>query len=360
MDYVKKVIESGWWSKGSLCSEFEKEISEYVGAKYALALSSCTAGLHILCELCGFKENDEVITSPITFCSTVNAVLYTGATPIFCDIDKNTGVMDCDKLEGCITERTKGIIAVHYAGNACDMDKIMSIADKYNLKVIEDCAHALGTYYKGKHCGGFGVGGAFSFYATKNLATGEGGMITTNNEEYYNKASVVSLHGMDKNAYKRYQQNGSFKYDVVCTGYKYNMTDIAAGIGIAQLQSFKAMQRKRSDIASLYSAILSEIDAVKLLAVTENTVPSNHLYIISVREETRDIVMERLRDKYKVGTSVHFMPITSFSNYKDYKKNTPIAEEFAKGIISLPIYPSMELEDAKYVAEAIREITTRI
>lgn len=363
LNRVADVLKSGWWTKGSVTREFEKVFAEYVGAKYAVAVNSCTAAMHIALVAKGIGEGDEVISTPMTFCSTINTIVHTGAKPVLVDIDSKTGLIDVDKIEAAITEKTKAIVPVHYAGQSCDMDKINAIAEKYGLFVLEDCAHALSTEYKGKKIGSTGNACAYSFYVTKNISTAEGGMLTTDDEELYEKASVLSLHGMSKNAWSRYGTKGDWKYEVCDPGFKYNLTDIAAALGIAQMNKLDEMQDIRTEYAEIYNKAFDKIDGITYLKDNGLGKNSAHLYVIQIDKNKfdidRDTFIELLKE-YNIGTSVHFIPICMHPYYINnfgYKKGDfPETEKMFEGIVSLPLYPSMTREDVMYVIEAVREI----
>ena len=363
LNRVADVLKSGWWTKGSVTREFEKVFAEYVGAKYAVAVNSCTAAMHIALVAKEIGDGDEVISTPMTFCSTINTIVHTGAKPVLVDIDSKTGLIDVDKIEAAITEKTKAIVPVHYAGQSCDMDKINAIAEKYGLFVLEDCAHALSTEYKGKKIGSMGNACAYSFYVTKNISTAEGGMLTTDDEELYEKASVLSLHGMSKNAWSRYGTKGDWKYEVCDPGFKYNLTDIAAALGIAQMNKLDEMQDIRTEYAEIYNKAFDKIDGITYLKDNGLGKNSAHLYVIQIDKNKfdidRDTFIELLKE-YNIGTSVHFIPICMHPYYINnfgYKKGDfPETEKMFEGIISLPLYPSMTREDVMYVIEAVREI----
>ncbi len=363
---VTKVLESGWWTKGSVTSEFEQIFADYVGAKYAIAVNSCTAAMHIALLANGIGAGDEVISTPMTFCSTINNIIHVGAKPVLVDIDGKTGLIDANKIEAAITDKTKAIIPVHYAGQSCDMDKINDIARKHGLFVLEDAAHALSTEYKGKRIGGMGNATAFSFYVTKNISTAEGGMLTTDDEKLYEQASVLSLHGMSRNAWARYGNKGDWKYNVEVPGFKYNLTDIAAALGIEQMKKLGEMQTIRDEYAALYNSAFDKIDGITYLKDSGYGKISNHLYVIQIDENKfdidRDEFIEVLRE-YNIGTSVHFIPICLHPYYIEnfgYKKGDfPQTEKMFDGIISLPLYPSMSREDVDYVIEAVCEIAQK-
>ncbi len=366
IDAVTNVLKSGWWTKGSVTRDFEKIFADYVGAKYAIAVNSCTAAMHIALVAHGIGEGDEVISTPMTFCSTINTIVHTGAKPVLVDIDSRTGLIDADKIESAITEKTKAIVPVHYAGQSCDMDKINSIAKRYGLFVLEDCAHALATEYKGKKIGGHSNTCAYSFYVTKNIATAEGGMLTTDDKDLYEKASVLSLHGMSKNAWSRYGSKGDWRYEVAEPGFKYNLTDIAAALGIEQMKKLDEMQLIRKEYAKLYNEAFDKIDGISYLADNGYGVTSDHLYVIKIDNDkfsiSRDEFIELLKE-YNIGTSVHFIPICKHPFYIEkygYKEGDfPETEKMFEQIISLPLYPSMSREDVMYVIEAVCEIARK-
>lgn len=363
---IKEVIDtlqSGWLAKGPKTLQFEKEFAEYVGAKYAVAMNSCTAALHIALVAADIGPGDEVITTSMTFAASVNTILHVGAIPVFVDIDPETGLMDTGKIEEKITERTKAIVPVHYAGLACDLDRIYDIADKYNLFVSEDAAHAVYTEYKGKRIGHQAQGTvSFSFYATKNLATGEGGMLVTDNKEIADRARMLITHGMSKNAWNRYAKGGSWMYDIEEPGYKYNMCDIQASLGLTQLHRLQEMQSDRELNAQLYTKGLSEIKGLELQQVNDGTSKHAwHLYIIRITEEfpmSRNELIEYLTEK-NIGTSVHFIPVHMMSAYSKYRKGSflPNTERWFDEIISLPLYSTLKIEDIDRIVDSINQIS---
>ncbi|MBQ9957690.1 MAG: DegT/DnrJ/EryC1/StrS aminotransferase family protein [Clostridia bacterium] len=363
---VTDVIKSGWWTKGNVTKEFERIFADYVGAKYAVAVNSCTAAMHLALLAKGIGEGDEVISTPMTFCSTINNIVHVGAKPVLVDVDAKTGLIDVDKIEAAITDKTKAIIPVHYAGRCCDMDKINAIAKKHNLFVLEDAAHGLSTEYKGKRIGGQGNTAAFSFYVTKNISTAEGGMLTTDDPEVYEKASILSLHGMSKDAWARYGDKCDWHYEIEEPGFKYNITDIASALGIEQMKKLDDMQKIRDEYVEIYNNALDKINGIDYLKDNDFCKSSNHLYIINIDNSkfdiTRDDFINILRD-CNIGTSVHFIPIFLHPFYKDllgYKKGDfPVSEKLFDGIISLPLFPSMTREDVIYVTEVLREIAEK-
>lgn len=360
---VVNTLKSGWIGTGPKVTKFEELTREYVGAKYSVALASCTAALHLSLLAHNIGAGDEVITTPLTFCATVNSIIHAGATPVFADIDKNTMNIDENKIEEAITKKTKAIIPVHFAGRPCNMDAIIKIAKKHNLIVIEDAAHALGAEYKGKKIGAIGDTTCFSFYVTKNIVTAEGGMVTTNNKEIADKIKIYGLHGMSQDAWRRYSDKGYKHYEVVVPGYKYNMTDIQASLGMHQIQKIGRYDVKRKQIWDYYNENLRDLP-ITLPAETEpNTHHAMHLYTILVDKDSvgidRDEFMQKLFEK-GIGTGVHFSPVHLHKYYRDrfgYKDNDfPNAEYVGARTLSIPFSAKLSMKEASQIAEAIKEI----
>lgn len=361
---VTETLESGWLSKGPKVQQFEKEFAAFVGAKHAVALNSCTAALFLALKAKGVGPGDEVITTPLTFSSTANTIIHTGATPVFADIDEKTLNIDPEKLETAVTPRTKAVVPVHFGGQSCDMDAILAIAQTHGLFVLEDAAHAVYTTYKQRMIGSIGDATAFSFYATKNLATGEGGMLTTDDEELADKIRVLSLHGMSKGAWNRYSSNGSWYYEVESPGYKMNMFDLQAALGLHQLKRLDDMQKRREEITGQYQAAFQQIPGLITPFVHNEGRHAWHLYVLQVDEKqagvTRDEMITALKDEYNIGTSVHFIPVHIHPYYQKkfgFKETDyPLAMKYYKRTLSLPLYPSMSDEDVNDVIEAVRDI----
>lgn len=359
-------LRSGWIAKGPKTMEFEKRFAEYVGAKYAVAVNSCTAALHLALVAAGIGEGDEVLTTPMTFASSANVVIHTGARPVLVDIDPVTMNIDPKKIREKISPRTKAIIPVHIAGHPCEMDEIMAIAREHNLFVLEDAAHAIYTQYKGKMIGSIGNATAFSFYATKNLVTGEGGMVTTNDEDLYNKIRILSTHGMSRNAWNRYAQAGSWYYEILAPGYKDNMSDIMAGLGLSQLDKLERMQGMRQEIADYYKVEFGKMPEIEVPVELDYARHAWHLYIIKLNLDKLSIdrgkFVEELKEE-NIGTSVHFIPLHMHPYYRDtygYKPGDfPIAESVFERTISLPLYPKMSMQDASDVVNAVRRVVER-
>jgi len=366
IENVVETLKSGWLAKGPQTIKFEKMFADYIGVKHAIAMNSCTAALHIALLTAGVGPGDEVITTPMTFAASANTIIHCGAKPVFVDIDPVTACIDPDKIEKKITSKTKAIVPVHYSGQACDLDRIYQIADKYGLFVSEDAAHALYTRYNGRLIGNKCRDTAsFSFYATKNLCTGEGGMLVTDRDDIADKARVLVTHGMTRNAWNRYAKGGSWKYDIEYPGFKYNMSDIQAALGIKQLEKLDAMQKRREEIASMYNDAFKNNTALEIPKIAESTTTHSwHLYIIRLREGKlsidRDTFIQELNAR-NIGTSVHFIPVHLMSTYRksfDYKPgDLPVAEQWFKNIISLPLYPTMTDDNVYSVIEAVKEIT---
>jgi dTDP-4-amino-4,6-dideoxygalactose transaminase len=359
---VMHSFHSNWLSKGPKTVEFEKQFSDYVQANHSIALNSCTAGLHLAILAAGIGPGDEVITTPYTFVATANTILHTGAKPVFVDIDPVTMNINPHLLVEKITPKTKAIIPVHFAGYPCEMDLIMDIARTYNLVVIEDAAHSVYTTYKGRMIGSIGDMTCFSFYATKNLATGEGGMLTTNKEEWADQIRVMSLHGMSKNAWNRYTAKNSWFYEVEYPGYKYNMTDIQASLGLVQLKKLPMMQAIREKYAFLYHEAFSKNEGFILPHHDEIHRHAWHLYVIRLKEDAFNIdraaFIEELTQR-GIGTSVHFIPVHMHPYYQklEYRiGDYPEAEKAYAHAISLPLYPKMSESDVYRVIEAVQDV----
>jgi len=361
---VTEAIRSGWVTTGPKVKQFETEFSRYVGAKYAVAVNSCTAALHLALDAIGLKPEDEVITTPLTFAATTEVIRYFNARPVFVDVDAGCLNIDIQKIEKAITPRTRAIIPVHLAGFPVDMDAVCSIAHKWDLKVIEDAAHSLPTIYNHRSKTSLGDIVCFSFYATKTLTTGEGGMICTENEIWADHCRFMSLHGISSGAWSRYTQEGSWYYEILAPGYKYNMTDVAAAMGIAQLRKVEKMWQRRLDIAHKYNQAFSAMPELQIpLIPQDETSHGWHLYILRLNLErlciSRTEFIERLRVK-NIGTSVHFIPLHIHPYYQKtygYKaQDFPVAFNEYQRIISLPIYSRMSEQDIQDVIEAVKDV----
>lgn len=358
IEAVTDTVKSGWLTTGYHVLEFEKRFSAFFNAKYAIAVSSCTAGLQLALQAHGVGVGDEVLVPSFTFVSTVNVILHTGAKPVFVDIEPDTYNISPDDINRKITRKTKAIIVVHYSGLPVKLDQINAVAKKNKIIVIEDAAHAAGSKYLGKYIGSFSNTTCFSFYATKNLTTGEGGMVTTNDSKIANLISMSRLHGISKDAWKRYNKEGSWKYDVMFPGYKYNMTDVQAVLGIKQLEKLELNNKKRNELANLYDSYLKENPYIQLPIVTKESYHSRHLYPILINKYNRDKFIQYMK-KQGVGLSVHFIPVHQFSFYRNNFpiKNTDLSvtKDVGKKVVSLPLFPSMTEDDIKMIANLINE-----
>ena len=365
IEAVVEAINSGWLTMGPKCVEFEEEFKGFTRSKEAVMLNSATAALHLALKAIGLKEGDEVILPTNTFVATAEVVTYFNATPVLCDIEEDTHNIDVKKLKSLITSKTKAIIPVHFAGQPCDMDEIYEIANYYlktknqKIYIIEDAAHALPSYYKGQIIGSLPKTDitCFSFYATKTLSTGEGGMATTNNFEFAKKIKINRLHGISRDAWDRYTSKGSWYYEVVDNGFKYNSTDINAALGLVQLKKQFELKEKRAKIAKKYTQAFINNSKIITPVVKKDRESSWHLYVIKVNN--RDEVIEKLKEK-GIGCSVHFIPIHKHPYYKEkfnYKdSNYPVANKVYNMSISLPIYPDMSEDEVEYVIKNLKEI----
>jgi dTDP-4-amino-4,6-dideoxygalactose transaminase len=363
---VLEVLESGWLTTGPRVRQFEAEFAAYVRASHALAVNSCTAALHLALAALDIGDGDEVILPTMTFAASGEVVLYLKARPVLVDCLPGSHHMDPRKIQQAITPRTKVIMPVHYAGFPCDMAPILEIARSHNLKIVEDAAHALPAFYGDKMVGSIGDITCFSFYATKTLTTGEGGMITTEDAALADRMRILSLHGISRDAWKRYTAQGSWRYEILESGYKYNLTDMQAAIGIAQLAKCDAMCQARTRVADEYSRQLATIEAFEPPAYPAGSRHAWHLYVLRVNSQAltigRDQVIEELKAR-GIGCSVHFIPLHLHSLYQKtlgYRQGQfPIAEERFEHSISLPLYPDMTADEIDRVVSALREIAQK-
>lgn len=363
---IKEVVDtlkSGWIGTGPKVARFENLIAEYTGAKYAIALNSATAGMHLSLIACGIKPGDEVITTPMTFAATANVVEHIGATPVFADINISSMNIDPEKIEQKITKKTRAVIPVHMAGRPCDMTKIKKLARTYNLKIIEDAAHAFGAKYKNKMIGTIGDASAFSFYVTKNLITGEGGMVTTNDKKIAEKIRIYSLHGMSKDAWKRYSDSGFKHYLIEVPGYKYNMMDLQAAIGIHQLKAFEENQKRRKEIWEFYNSSFKDLPLIRPADPEKNTEHALHLYTILVDVDklkaNREQIQQALHGE-NIGLGIHFISLHLHPFYKNKYKlkrgDFPNSEYVSDRTISLPFSAKLTNKDAKDVVRAVKKV----
>jgi len=362
---VVDTLRSDWITTGPKTKRFEKEFAAYLDAPGALALNSCTAGLHTALAALGIGPGDEVITTPMTFAASVNVIEHVGARPVLVDVEPDTLNIDPALVAAAITPRTRAVLPVHYAGHPADLDPIAELATTHRLSVIEDAAHALPARYRNRPIGAGGNPAAFSFYATKNLTTAEGGMLT-GDAEFLERARVVSLHGMSRDAWKRYDRGGSWFYEVVVPGFKYNMTDIQVALGLWQLRKLAGFQERRRAVVRMYDAGFAGEDALELPARRPDVEHAWHLYVLRLRPGAlriqRDVFIEELRHR-NIGSSVHFIPIHVHPYYRDkyhYQPDSfPVAFGNYERMVSLPLNPRLADRDVLDVIEAVLDIVRR-
>jgi dTDP-4-amino-4,6-dideoxygalactose transaminase len=360
---VVETLQSGWITTGPRTERFETAFAESIGAPWAVAVSSCTAGLHVALVAAGCGEGTEVITTTNTFTATAASILQAGARPVFVDIEPDTFNMDPAAVERAVTSRTKGIIPVHIAGHPCEMDPILDIAQKAGATIIEDAAHALPAAYRGRKIGTISPLTCFSFYATKNLTTGEGGMITGLDPDLNEKVRILGYHGMSRDGWKRYTQKGSWYYEIVEHGFKYNLPDIASAIGLRQLRRLDAMQARRREIVRAYDEAFGTIEGIATPATREHVEHAWHLYAIRVSERVfnagRDGFIRDLAER-GIGTSVHFIPLHLHPLYQRLLGLTPgsfpVANEVYRASLSLPLFSAMTDEEVSRVIKAVTEV----
>ncbi len=360
IERVVDCLKSGWITTGPHCLTFEERFRKLTGAAHAITLSSATAGMHLALAALGIGPGDEVITPSMTFASTVNMIVLLGATPVFVDCDYDTLLIDAGRIEEKITDRTKAVIPVHFAGAPADMDPIVALAGRRGLALIEDAAHAVGTYYKGVHAGGFGGMAIFSFHPIKNITTGEGGLVTLNGDDLNQKIRLLRFHGIERDAWKRYGKGGNPEYDIQEAGYKYNLTDIQATLGIGQLDRLDEFNRRRAELIGLYMEGLQGIDGIDLPGVP--SYPHVHPYnlmIVKTLAMPREILMEKLSE-YNIGYGFHFPACHLLSHIRRLFGTKdgmlPETERAAGRILSLPLFPDMKDSDVYYVCDALRDI----
>ncbi len=360
---VVDTLRSGWLTMGPRTRQFEEEFAARVDARHTVAVSSATAGLHLGLDAMDLEPGDEVLVPTITFASTGSTVIHAGATPILVDCEPDTLNIDVEDAARKCGPRTKAIVPVHMAGHPCDMDAVHSLAESRSLRVMEDAAHAIPAAYRGRKIGSVSELTVFSFYATKNLTTGEGGMVSVADEELANRIQMRRLHGMSRDAWKRYGTGGSWRYDVAYPGFKYNMTDIAAAIGLVQLRRLDELQQRRREIVARYRLALADCDALELPTCRPEVDHAWHLFIVRMEHDRlsihRDEVIEKL-NAAGVGTSVHFIPLHVHSYYREKygynDKSLPEASKQWQRMISLPLYPGLSDHQVDFVAAQVTEI----
>jgi dTDP-4-amino-4,6-dideoxygalactose transaminase len=366
---IREVVEclrSGWVGTGPRVAQFEKDFAQYRSAPFSVAVSSCTAALHLSMVAAGLRPGDEVITTPLTFCATVNAIIHAGATPVLADVDPATMNLDPNQVCARVTARTRAILPVHFAGRPCDMDALIAIARKHNLMIIEDCAHAIETEYKGRNAGTFGEFGCFSFYVTKNVMTGEGGMVLARDEQHATDIKVLALHGMARDAWGRFSDAGYKHYDVVNAGFKYNMTDLEAAIGIHQLRRVESNWKRRKQIWDRYNKAFADLPLTLPAPPEPNTRHAYHLYTILIDPERARVSRDRFMAEmtaHNIGVGVHYRSIPDHPYYRQTfgwdPEDYPNAMRIGRQTVSLPLSAGLSDDDVQDVIAAVRLVLGR-
>lgn len=355
---VVDVLKSDFLTTGPKIAEFEQTVADYVGAKYAVAISNGTSALHAACFAAGIGPGDEVITTPLTFAASANCVLYCGGTPVFADVDPKTYNIDPEDIRRKITDRTRAIIAVHLAGQPCDMDAIHSIAREHGLIVIEDGAHALGSVYKGKKVGSMSDMTTFSFHPVKPITTGEGGMIVTDNEDFYKKMILFRSHGITRDDSMMTRNDGPWFYQQFDLGYNYRITDIQCALGCSQMKKLDRFLARRKEIVARYNEAFADCDNIITPYQLSDTESGWHLYIVQVKNCDRRQVFENMREK-GIGVNVHYIPVYMHPYYQEHgyeNVHCANAEEIYSHIISLPLYPGLTSEQQDYVIDTLKSL----
>lgn len=366
IDEVVATMKTGWLGTGPKVARFEREVAAYKGVEHAVAVNSCTAALHLSIIAAGIRPGDEVITTPMTFCATVNAIIHSGATPVLADIDPSTQNIDPIEIEKKITSRTKAILPVHFAGRMCDMDALCDIAQRHKLKIIEDCAHAIESEYKGRKAGTIGDFGCLSFYVTKNVITGEGGMVLARHEEDAARIKMLALHGMSKDAWKRFSDEGYKHYHVVECGFKYNMMDLQAAIGIHQLSRVEKNWLRRQAIWNAYNQSFADLPIDIPAPVMPKIRHAYHLYTISINKERCSISRDDLLDlmtQHNIGVGVHYLSLPEHPYYQKQfgwrPEQYPNAMKVGRETVSIPLTPKLTDTDVTSIVETVRRILTQ-
>ncbi len=363
IEEVVSCLRSGWIGTGPRVAEFERRFAGYKGAEHAVAVNSCTAALHLSILAAGIKPGDEVITTPLTFCASVNAIIHAGATPVLADVNPRSMNIDPESVRAKITARTKAILPVHFAGRACDMDPLCALADEHGLTIIEDCAHAIETEYHGRKAGCFGDFGCFSFYVTKNIITGEGGLILARKPEHAARLKVLALHGMSSDAWNRFGDSGYKHYLVTEAGFKYNMMDLQASLGLRQLDKVEAYWLRREAIWARYMDALADLPLTLPAPVEADTRHAYHLYSVMVDETragiSRDAFLTAMT-KEKIGVGVHYLSLPEHPYYQDRfgwsPQDYPHARDIGRQTVSLPLSAKLTDADVDDVIAAVRKV----
>jgi dTDP-4-amino-4,6-dideoxygalactose transaminase len=367
IDEVVACLESGWITTGPRVKKFEDDLRSYVSAPHALALSSATAGLHLVLAALELRAGDEVITTPMTFAATLNTIVLAGGKPVLVDVEPGTYNMDVTKIEKAVTKHTRAIMPVHFAGLPVDLDPLYDVAKKYNLRVIEDAAHAIGTEYKGKRIGSFGDIQVFSFHPNKNMTTGEGGCVVTRDDKMAETVALLRFHGMDREAWNRFGKKGSQHYEIIAPGYKYNMMDIQAALGLHQLKQLDGFIKRRTELAVRYRKLLSDWPQWSLpRAPFYSHLHAWHLYTPLINPDAagmdRDAFMQGMKDR-NIGTGLHYQAVHLYPYYREqfgFKRDDfPNAETISDRIVSLPLFPAMTDADQDRVIAAMDDLFRR-
>ena len=366
IDEVEAVMRSGWLGTGPRVARFERDFAAYRGAQQAVALNSCTAAIHLSLLAAGVGPGDEVITTPLTFCATANAIIHVGATPVLADIDPHTLNIDPAQVQAKLSSRTRAILPVHFAGRPCEMNELLAIAQQHNLKLIEDCAHAIETEYHGRNAGTMGDFGCFSFYVTKNIVTGEGGMVFARKEEDAARIKVLALHGMSKDAWKRFGDEGYKHYYVVAAGFKYNMMDLQAAIGLKQLERVEPYWQRRAAIWARYTAEFADLPLVLPSPPAPDTRHAYHLFTVQVDESACGISRDAFLDAMTaqgIGVGVHYLALNEHPYYQQaygwHPDDTPHAQRVGRQTVSLPISAKLSDQDVGDVIDAVRRVLAK-
>lgn len=366
---VLDVLRSGWLTTGPRTQEFEQRFAEYTGARHAIALSSCTAALHLALEVMELHAEDEVITTPFTFSATASEIIHAGAQVRFVDVDPHTGNIDPNAVADAITDKTRAILPVHFAGHPCAMDEIVDLALEYDVRIIEDAAHALESVFDGQKVGSIGDFTCFSFYATKNITTAEGGMLTCDNDVLAEKIRILSLHGMSRDAWKRYLPANGKKddrpqyYQIMHRGFKYNLSDLQAALGLVQLAKAPAMWQRRKHLVELYRSLLGDLDELEMYTEDERVTHAYHIFPVKLNLDklgiSRNQCMTYLKEK-GIGCSIHFVSLHMHPYFKEKfgfeDTDFPVAADLSNRGVTLPLYPDMSDDDVEYVAQTLKEI----
>ena len=363
MDEVLDSMRKAWLGTGEKVHRFENDFAGYKSIEHAAAVNSCTAALHLSCLSLGLQPGDEIITTPMTFCATVNAIIHAGARPVLADIDPATLNIDVREIEKKITPRTRALLVVHFAGRPCDMDPIVALAESCNIRIIEDCAHAIETEYKGRKAGTIGDLGCFSFYATKNITTGEGGMVISRDEAMISRIKIMALHGLSRDAWKRFSDSGYKHYYVEEAGFKYNMMDLQAAIGIHQLRRIEGYRKKREKIWNRYMEAFGDLPVGLPSPVDDNTRHAYHLFTIRIDPGkagiSRDAFLEAMT-AHNIGVGVHYLSLPEHPYYQRTfswrAEDFPHAHAFGRETVSLPLSPKLTDQDVEDVIDAVRSI----